>query len=494
MAKEQITIKPITISGQDYKSCGNPGEVKAKFLKDLQSRILENEIYIWRDSRSEERRHKADAERQNELRLVYSHDQNLPDKGMRFGDLVGVYRDQTYSYKDLTYDIKLQIRCRLDKDETRPYFLLHMISALSDLEPGSSSVPSSIDDVLAHFMIYRFRDQLLDTCRLGSYKTYKKIEKNDENLRSSIDVERHLLLNTWPLQGKVAYNIHKRVTDNPFCHLILQTYRFIRQNYPELSESLFERGSEAEEFLRQLSLLAPSYLKESLYSVTRDNQQVISHPFYHPYEKLRKTCLDILHFMGLSIFGDDPNEVSGFFLYMPDLWECYLEKLFLQKLPGKWSVKAQKETRVYGTRENKFFTCTYPDYIFFKDGQPFAVLDAKFKPGWEYESGESGRRLSREHLDDYTKCVRDMVSCNVHKTGVLYPQLPSKKAGQTAQSAASGGLISPHAISPFNRTDMFYRCALVIPETKGSFSSWRQEMEQNENDFISKLVSECLNA
>ncbi len=474
------------------------------FLKDLQNQIDKGKVPIWYADR-------VSGLPRPKFRVT---DPFSIGEKTRFGNLVGVYRTKAYqptskrpesNADSPVYDIELQIRCRFDKDEKRPYFLLHMLSSLCDLELNDSQVHSSPEDIFRILMISRFRNQLTEANRNGNYRTYQTFRQNNENVRGSIDVEQHLQLNMGLHQGKIACVYRKLTVDNSFNHLVLHTYEFIKRHYRDSLDSFFSANTEAGRILRQLSVQAPSWQQESPDTVIRKNQKAISAPYYLPYEKLRITCLAILRSMGFSVFGDTPDEVNGFLVYIPDLWEKYLENLLQKKLGDNYRVEPQKETGIYGPN---FYTQTYPDFVISKDRQYIAILDAKFKKGWDKKSdkldyrsdspddSQSGDPEKNRFLDDYNKCIRDMVSYSCHKTGVIYPQLVSGNGSflpnGAGKSETPGGHIYPHAISRYNSADMFYRCALLIPQMTGDWASWERQMTANETDFIERLKNECL--
>jgi hypothetical protein len=182
------------------------------------------------------------------------------------------------------------------------------------------------------------------------------------------------------------------------------------------------------------------------------------------YEDLRKLCLSILRFEGISPFDQESGETEAILYYIPNLWEEYLEFNFFQpKIFKVFEVQCQAELKVLSEINIR------PDFVIFKRNIPIAILDAKFKPSWS----------EKIDLDDYTKCIRDMNAFNAKITGVIYPT-----------NSDNNFLISQHRISQFNQQDIFFRIPLVLPEIKDqNFYEFSSEMNEKVTS-ISKNLNE----
>ena len=126
---------------------------------------------------------------------------------------------------------------------------------------------------------------------------------------------------------------------------------------------------------------------------------------------------------------------------------------------------------------------TYPDYVFFYDNKPFMILDAKCKPKWE--SAANGGSIS-DVMEDYNKCIRDMVAVNSHATGVIFP---------TNNTFAEKNVdnILCHQISEYNETDLFYTIPVCVPTVDKTdlYSEWSNQFEnvlQNDINIIRGIV------
>ena len=274
---------------------------------------------------------------------------------------------------------------------------------------------------------------------------------------------------------------------NPFNHLIICAYEYLKKKFPDQTESIID-DCEAYYAIRQLyTLVSYSDYKNSI--MIAKNMRPITHPFFLEYETLRKTCIMILRDEGVSIFSGDEYKTRSIIFYLPDLWELYLEK-HLDSAENDYIVKSQFEFKVLSnepTNENdiireyslakkeiEFSLSTRPDFVFVdKDELPFMILDAKFKP----KKWSSGENSVSADLEDYTKCLRDMADLNVHATGVIYPT-------ESTEEKASA-----HYISKYNFIGRFYFFPVAIPEVEKSWSytDWYKQLSANIDGTAEKI-------
>ena len=380
-------------------------------------------------------------------------------------------------------DVVIEIHSRFDNVYGKPYFLSTMLMESLDLKSDRTLVPSNDEDFFDFLLIFFFKQQLEAACAKGFYKTYVTFEENDDRPRGTIDIDRHIRLNIGQNNGKIAYSYRESTYNNPFNHLIMCAYEYLKKKFPNQTESIID-DCEAYYAIRQLrTLISYTDYKNSI--MIAKNLRPITHPFFLEYEALRKTCIMILRDEGVSIFSGDEDETRSILFYLPDLWELYLEK-HLNAAKSDYTVKSQYPFNVLSKKpinekdiysilpqadfgEKDFKNPTRPDFVFsYKDKFPFMILDAKFKQDkWKTENGV----IVSVDLDDYTKCIRDMTDLNVHATGVIYPY-QTKNTEDTKESA------SAHYISKYNLIDHFYFFPVAIPEVKEnqSYSDWYKQL------------------
>ena len=422
------------------------------------------------------------------------------EKG-KFDSIVGVIRDRNYECMGAVYDIELIVQSRMDG--AHPFLLYSMLQAAGmDLKGSGLSDPGSMEELFEFLLVYWYMNQLTETYRLGAFRTYQRFQRNDEKVRGTIDISRHIRLNMGLNNGKIAYSYRERTADNAFNHLLIRTYRELERNFPDHVRKVNEKNSEIKKIIQELCILAPSYHKESIQTIMRKNQQRIHQPYYQPYEKLRQTCFRVLRHMGFSVFSGEEEEVEGILFYVPDLWELYVKEkldtwleeinveLKFQETVDIWGKekqsKPQKKTEDnQDSKSEKKINYTQdirPDFILKSNKEPFMILDAKYRPGWEnpMKGGKLGREDFRgdyeksggeDFLGDYDKCIRDMNSIGAHATGVVFPYDPAKKKDNE---------IIEHYISQYNKIDRFFTFPFRIPESteEETYEEWMEDMNK----------------
>lgn len=383
-------------------------------------------------------------------------------------------------YLDEAYEVKLQIQSRFDGNHT--YFLPTML-LYGKIDLNDDTVPSNSDELFKFLLVYWYKEQLEMAYIQGPYRTYQRFEKNDDRFRGCLDIGVHVRLNLGLNNGKIAYSYRENTTDNALNHLILHTYGHIKKYFPNLAYQLFERDYEMKRVVDEINDLAPSFKGSNVGQVIGQNYRIISHPFYLNYEKLRKTCMQILNHRGVSIFDrTEEDEVRGILFYVPDLWELYLASQM--KMYLNFRVESQEKIKIFRDIEDIQSKSgkqdTYPDFIFYtKENTPFMVLDAKFKKKW----GDKYYGQGKMDLDDYTKCVRDMNSLGVHATGVIFPTNKEINLEDEKQKLV-------HGVSEYNQYDRFYSFPLLVPNTEvfESYSLWKAEFDTKKEVLFNTMA------
>ncbi len=405
---------------------------------------------------------------------------------MYFGGLVGVVSIKDFEYEGKPYDITLQINTRMDsiggeggfacsnaeekgKEKFKPFFLMTLLFD-GFIPLGGSAVNNDSEALTDMLLLYSFVEKYKKAYVKGYYKTYHGIQRNDSHFKGSIDIARQMRLNCGLNNGKIAYSYREKGELNYINHLIIAAYEQLKGKYREQTNFAFKGSLEARDSLESLRFLAsyPLYTKKTLIAKTSNP---ISHPFYTEYEDLRKTCLKILREEKMSLFnGDKSEKVEGVLMYVPDLWEKYLEKFF-----ENLKFKAQDQIKIMDVNSSqKYEQNTRPDFVFYNEDNPYMILDAKFKPGWlaVAQNGRVGDLL----LPDYDKCIRDMVSINADAAGVIFPTKEKIVSKDTCFEKGKDGKSFEyvHSISKFNSKQKFYTFPIYVPSAEGSFGIWRR--------------------
>lgn len=435
-------------------------------------------------------------------------------KGERsFGQLVGTIRKQ-YTYADnnkqilnyirdlmgigrwtanLVVYIKLVIYSRfeyLDSKnlaDTSPYFLASLLLNGKLKFDSKLKVNFDYNNIFDFYMLFLLKKYFEEALLKGYFKKYQRFERNDDRLRGSIDIARHIRLNMGMANGKIAYSFRENTTDNMVNHLILTAFDYIKDRYSDLVNNNFD--SQLEQALNTLKYEI-GYPKYSVRTVIAKNNILISHPYFSEYKDLQQVCLKILRDEGVSPFESEEEHLDGVLYYVPDLWEEYLSNYIRSNLQKDkresddkyFLMEEQKKilvmTDIFGENGHE----TEPDYVFSyvdvddrenESERYFFILDAKYRYGWP--DALKGN-LQSKNLEDYTKCLRDMESIASISSAVAFP-ISQKEYDEEYES--QGGLQFIHRTTQYNDYVSFYSLPLIIPETKGSFVEWTKNNDES---------------
>ncbi|WP_422059058.1 5-methylcytosine restriction system specificity protein McrC, partial [Staphylococcus gallinarum] len=123
----------------------------------------------------------------------------------------------------------------------------------------------------------------------GLFKEYNRNEYNNDNLKGTIDIQRHIKNNT-PFVGNIAYSQREFSYDNYIIQLIRHTIEFIKKR-KESKGILSSVKTEVQE-IREVTT---SYNHRDRNKVIMfNNKRPIRHAYYKEYRELQKLCLTIL--------------------------------------------------------------------------------------------------------------------------------------------------------------------------------------------------------
>ncbi|WP_029905956.1 5-methylcytosine restriction system specificity protein McrC [Mycoplasmopsis opalescens] len=129
-------------------------------------------------------------------------------------------------------EITLQIQSRFDVKEDQkigePNFLSTMLSDKylilnEDFIPLNSKV-----NIFDYLLLFSYKYKLKEASIKGQFRTYQRFEKNDDKLRGTIDVSKHIKQNMWMNSGLISYSYRENSIDNYTNHLIVKTYQYLK--------------------------------------------------------------------------------------------------------------------------------------------------------------------------------------------------------------------------------------------------------------------------
>lgn len=296
----------------------------------------------------------AEGRKRNSPRLLYKWYEKKQE--YYFQGIVGVLKKEiTVSINEnetQKFRVILQIRSRFDAQDdqkcSKPYFLCSMLLS-NKLKIHDNNVPVNEDEVFDYLMLFWFREKLREATRKGYYKTYRRFEKNDDRVKGTIDVSRHIKLNIGQNNGKIAYSYRENTGNNYLNMLIVAAYQYLKKRYTDLVTENFDTDRDVKETIDYL-LSKTDFTDGNTSFLVNRNLRPIAHPYFTEYEHLRIICLKILRADGISIFGDNfEQETKGILFYVPDLWEDYLQEKVIQKATAPpITCKPQYEVKTFG--------------------------------------------------------------------------------------------------------------------------------------------------
>ncbi|SCW52185.1 McrBC 5-methylcytosine restriction system component [Ruminococcaceae bacterium YRB3002] len=309
------------------------------------------------------------------------------------GNIVGCF-----SWREDKDDVTARIRSRFD-DEDKPYFLLHMLESCgADLhfDTRVSEVDATLDELWVILLIQLFRNKLIELSRLGFYRKYVVLYENDSRLRGTIDIARQIKLNSGKKNGCIAYHHREMTYDNELNHLIMRASELLVRIGRDHVNSLLDKYPDYRRLISELGALTPSRIGVSDKKLLTDNMKPISSPYYHPYEDMRKICIRIFNKAGISLMErDDVTSVDGFVIYVPDLFEVYARRMYLDRIFREGTLKDQFVIDKPLKKGTGSKDSVRPDHVLFgRDRRVAIVMDSKFK----FEPDK----------DDKVKLIRDV--------------------------------------------------------------------------------------
>lgn len=385
------------------------------------------------------------------------------NKTIKTGNYVGVIRYKS-EYKGV--EATVEIGSRFDKENQSQLFLSYMISKAFDgmLFPEHSP-DSSSENMWELLLSFMFVNQVKEAYKQGLFKAYRKFEYNDPKVKGTIDVNRHIKINT-PFVGNIAYSLREHTHDTYVLHLVRHTFERLEKKYPKIMEgfAMDDSGVKLSNIKRQLIEVTNTYNHNNIQSTLFHTNKRISHPYFNKYEPLRKTCRMILQDMGLNIYDSDLDEqVYGVMININWLWENFVGKEIMKEI-GFSHINEKTDLLVgdEGTVKKREF-----DFI----KEKVMVIDSKYKPRWQ---GPEWSKLS----NDIYQVLSYMFIAGVKKGGVIFPS-------------------TENAINRYNiKVDFvkdsdyfFYTIPVEIPKVKEGLSQLTaEEFRKKMKDSIEKIT------
>lgn len=358
-------------------------------------------------------------------------------------------------------DEQLTITSRFSSDDN-DYFLQYMLNKVLEL-PNIVDLDTNTDsnNRLFNMLIFLFPGYLKAAMRKGVFKMYVRNRYNDNNIKGTINIARHIKENT-PFIGNVAYDQREYSYDNYLMELVRHTIEFIKQ------KSYGGRIlSEVKDEVKLIVETTQDYEFHDRRNIILENQHnMVRHAYYREYKALQHLCILILQYQKHNI-GKGKNKIYGVLFDGAWLWEEYINTLIGECFYHPKNKTGEKAQYLFANGVGKIF----PDFIG-KDSDERIIADAKYKP----ENNING--------DDYLQLLAYMFRFDAKTGYYLYPAkgLMSNKSFAMLEGVSFEGKAVP-------RDDVgVVKHGLLIPDGAESFLEFGKMMSMIESDFYRLLL------
>ena len=354
-------------------------------------------------------------------------------------------------------DKSLYIGSRFSKDNN-DHFLRYMLSRVLEL-PNivDFDTNSDNDGKLFNILVFLFPRYLKAAMRKGLFKTYIRNRYNDENVKGTIDISRHISKNT-PFVGKIAYSQREYSYDNSLMELVRHTVEYIRKK-PYGKSILLKAKDEVNAVVNA----TPKYQLLDRKSVITDNLHTpIRHAYYREYRALQQLCLLILQ-RRHNKYGSGSNRIYGIIFDGAWLWEEYINTLIGEHFYHPKNKTGENAQYLFTGGTGKIF----PDFIG-KNRTERIIADAKYKPA------------NNINGDDYLQLLAYMFRFDAKRGYYLYPAKDalSDKSFAMLKGASFEGKAVP-------RDDVcVVKHGLTIPDSAEDYEEFEGMMRAEEMKFV----------
>ena len=361
---------------------------------------------------------------------------------------------------------ELVIKSRFSNDNNgHDYFLEYLLSKVLDI-PNIVDLETNANNnnKLFNYLLFLFPFYLKQAIRKGLFKQYEKHEYNNENIKGTIDIARHIKSNV-PFIGKIAYLQREFSYDNDLVELIRHTIEYIK-TFSYGSQILNKVSSE----VKQIIEVTKSYSASDRNKLISKNfKHPIKHAYYKEYHSLQQLCLLILTNKSHSI-GQGQKKIYGIIFDGSWLWEEYLNILIKDNFYHPKN-KASKGGQWLFTNNKSKEGLIFPDFIG-KNLDNRIIADAKYKP------------LGNIKNKDYLQLLAYMFRFDCKKGYFLYPE--ASDSNSITLNLNKGVSYEKNVES---RQDIsIIKLGLKIPKESKDYNDFAKAMDANGAKFAFDLI------
>lgn len=266
-------------------------------------------------------------------------------------------------------DERLIIQSRFSSDDNDYFFQYLLDKVLEFPNLVDLNVDADQNNRLFNFLLFLFPRYLKAAVRKGLFKEYIRNRYNDENVKGSIDVARHIQKNT-PFRGSVAYSQREFSYDNHLIQLVRHTIEFIKKK-PYGGNLLIKVKDEVKLVIEATQSYEP-YDRQRIVETNKKNP--VRHAYFREYLALQRLCLLILQHQKHQI-GSGVRQIYGILFDGAWLWEEYVASLIGEAFYHPMNKGGKGAQRLF----DRNIGLIYPDFIS-RNQENRIIADAKYKP------------------------------------------------------------------------------------------------------------------
>lgn len=366
----------------------------------------------------------------------------------------------------------------------KDFFMFYLLSRVGSFHLTAWDYTEG-EGLINNLLVLMFPECLRNAVSQGLYKEYRSFERNDSNVRGTINVSKHIRKN-FPFIGKVAYRTREFSFDNDITQLIRHTIEYMKEL--PIGNSMLESNADVKECVDVIYQATPTYNEKSRGTVINKNLRPKIHPYYTDYTALQKLCLQILHEEGISYGVESEDKVHGILFDGAWLWEAYINRLLTETELGfehPDNIAKTNSFKMFKTREESSNVIdedkrdAYPD--FYNDR---CVLDAKYK-----------HLENKVQRSDLYQVISYMHTMPRKIGGYIYPYQT-----KTEKIEINIGEFELHGDGPNESGGNIFTIPFRIPyydsSSKDNSSPWNrfaEEMQQAEDSFKKDIKNMMIN-
>jgi McrBC 5-methylcytosine restriction system component len=346
---------------------------------------------------------------------------------------------------------KLVIESRFSTGEQDYFFQYLLEQALEFPNILELNTNTNQDNRLFKLFLFLFPNYLRAAMRKGVFKTYIRNQYNDNNLRGTIDIARHIRKNN-PFVGKVAYNQREFSYDNYLMELIRHTIEFIKRK-PYGNNLLRKVKDEMEEVIKVTN--SYEYYDRRKVLIT-NKKNPIRHAYYHEYRNLQQLCIMILQHEEHQI-GYGSQQIKGILFDGAWLWEEYLNTLLKEHFEHPMNKSGSGAHYYFEKSVGKI----YPDFIAHDRS---SICDAKYK------------KVENNQSRDFHQILGYMFRFHVNAGYLLYPGKGNREL-----------ILKEH-----DDKVKVVKLGLAVPQVAKDYKEFEEQMKMAEQEFTRHVLERPL--